>query len=48
MSQYQYDMIYVLFGTDKAIKVNTAEQYTAPNRTQRVEKTTSNICPNIK
>jgi len=26
-------IVIVLFGTDKAIKVNTIEQYTAPNRT---------------
>ena len=38
----------VLFGTDKAMKVNTIEQYAAPNRTQMVEKTTCNMCPNIK
>jgi len=31
-------IVIVLFGTDKAMKVNTVEQYTAPNRTQRVEK----------
>jgi len=30
-------IVIVLFGTDKAIKVNAIEQYTAPNRTQRVE-----------
>jgi len=27
-------IVIVLFGTDKAMKVNTVEQYIAPNRTQ--------------
>ena len=31
-------IVIVLFGTDKAVKVNTVEQYTAPNGTQRIEK----------
>ena len=40
-------IVIVLLGTDKAMKVDTVEQYTVPNRTQRVEKTTSNMCPNF-